>query len=117
MKRKYILYRFILLLYSLVCLLVCQFLKFIYWIFFIVFTIISFTTFGFFTLISYSLLHRFIERNWPKTCRIEFSLKSYKGPKDTEPQLLHYRGRFKRSLLNPQVFFMRGKIYREEGRL
>ena len=52
------------------------------------------------------------EKSWPLACRIEFEAYAFQSPYDKEPVLMKYKGYFKRSLLNPRVLLIRGRIYR-----
>ena len=56
------------------------------------------------------------ERPWPRKCTIKFSAKAFKGPKDVEPVSFFYKGYFKRSIMNPKIVLMRGKVYRLKGK-
>jgi hypothetical protein len=63
----------------------------------------------------------FKERKWPKRCSIEFQIKSFKAPhrsqgEQEQPVSMLYKGYFKRSVLNPKLIFMRGKIYKISGK-
>lgn len=59
----------------------------------------------------------FKERSWPRPCTITFQAEAFQGPRDEEPVRMLYRGRFKKSLMNPKVIFIRGSIYKISGRL
>ena len=59
----------------------------------------------------------FKEREWPRKCTIEFNCKAFQGPGDTEPRNMYYRGYFKRSIMNPNLIFVRGKVYRLSGKM
>ena len=59
----------------------------------------------------------FKERSWPRKCTISFQARAFQGPKDPEPVAMYYKGYFKRSILNPNVVLIRGKVYRLSGKL
>ena len=59
----------------------------------------------------------FKERSWPRKCTISFQARAYQGPKDPEPVAMYYKGYFKRSIMNPNVVLIRGKVYRLSGKL
>ena len=59
----------------------------------------------------------FKEREWPRKCTIEFNCKAFQGPGDVEPRNMYYRGYFKRSIMNPDLVFIRGKVYRLSGKM
>lgn len=59
----------------------------------------------------------FKERSWPRKCTIQFNARAFQGPGDAEPRNMFYKGFFKRSLLNPNVVFIRGKVYRLSGKM
>lgn len=67
--------------------------------------------------VEYTSTFKFREKQWPRMCRIEFQIRSYKAPGDTEPSAMLYRGYFKKSLLNPDLIFMRGKVYKASGKV
>jgi len=54
----------------------------------------------------------FREREWPRTCTITFEAEAFQGPRDDVPIRMLYRGRFKKSIMNPNVIFIRGSMYR-----
>jgi len=54
----------------------------------------------------------FRERAWPKYCTVSFEAEAFQGPQDDTPVRMLYRGRFKKSILNPNVIFVRGTMYR-----
>jgi hypothetical protein len=54
----------------------------------------------------------FRERAWPKYCTISFEAEAFQGPQDEAPVRMFYRGRFKKSILNPNMIFIRGRMYR-----
>jgi hypothetical protein len=56
-------------------------------------------------------------RSWPQKCSIEFEATAFQGPRDKEPISLFYKGYFKRSLMNPRVVLIRGKVYKLSGNL
>ena len=64
----------------------------------------------------YKSEYSFKEKNWPQKCSISFNAKAFQGPKDAEPINLYYHGYFKRSLLNPNIIFIRGKVYSLKGK-
>jgi hypothetical protein len=55
-------------------------------------------------------------RPWPRKCTISFEATAFQGPKDKEPVSMYYKGYFKRSIMNPNVILMRGKVYRLKGK-
>lgn len=57
----------------------------------------------------------FKERQWPRSCIIEFEARAFQGPYDREPQLKFYKGYVRRSLMNPQQVRLEGKIYEVKG--
>lgn len=59
----------------------------------------------------------FKERPWPRTCSIYFQARAFQGPKDTEPINMFYKGHFKRSMMNPNVVLIRGKVYKLAGKM
>jgi len=59
----------------------------------------------------------FKERAWPRKCTIQFNARAFQGPGDAEPRNMYYKGFFKRSLLNPNIVFIRGKVYRLSGKM
>ena len=59
----------------------------------------------------------FKERPWPRTCSISFQARAFQGPKDSEPVNMFYKGSFKRSMMNPSVVLIRGKVYKLEGKM
>ena len=59
----------------------------------------------------------FKERNWPRACTITFQAEAFQGPRDEEPRRMLYKGRFKRSIMNPNVIFIRGSIFKLSGKL
>lgn len=59
----------------------------------------------------------FRERPWPRKCTISFQARAFQGPKDPEPVAMFYKGYFKRSIMNPKVILIRGKVYRLSGKL
>jgi len=59
----------------------------------------------------------FKERAWPRKCTISFQARAFQGPRDPEPVAMFYKGYFKRSILNPNVVLIRGKVYRLSGKL
>ncbi len=59
---------------------------------------------------------KFTERQWPSKCSIEFEIKSFKSEEDSEPVPLFYKGHFKRSVLNNQIVFMKGRLYQTTGK-
>jgi len=59
----------------------------------------------------------FKERAWPRKCTISFQARAFQGAKDKEPVAMFYKGYFKRSIMNPNVVLIRGKIYRLSGKL
>jgi len=54
----------------------------------------------------------FRERAWPKYCTISFEAEAFQGPNDDTPVRMFYKGKFKKSILNPNVIFIRGRMYR-----
>jgi len=60
---------------------------------------------------------KFTERQWPRKCTIEFEAIAFQGPRDKEPVNMFYKGHFKRSILNPNIVLIRGKVYKLVGRL
>lgn len=58
---------------------------------------------------------KFIERPWPRKCSIQFEAAAFQGPSDKEPVSMFYRGHFKKSILNPNVVLIRGKVYKLTG--
>jgi hypothetical protein len=54
----------------------------------------------------------FSERAWPKYCTVSFEAEAFQGPQDDTPVRMLYRGRFKKSILNPNVIFVRGSMFR-----
>lgn len=58
---------------------------------------------------------KFIERPWPRKCTIQFEAAAFQGPSDKEPVSMFYRGHFKKSMLNPNVVLIRGKVYKLTG--
>lgn len=59
----------------------------------------------------------FKERPWPRKCSIYFQARAFQGPKDTEPVNMFYKGYFKRSIMNPNVLLIRGKVYKLAGKM
>jgi hypothetical protein len=59
----------------------------------------------------------FKERPWPRKCGIYFQARAFQGPKDTEPVNMFYKGYFKRSIMNPNVLLIRGKVYKLAGKM
>ena len=59
----------------------------------------------------------FKERNWPRACTITFQAEAFQGPRDEEPRRMLYRGKFKKSIMNPNVIFVRGSIFKLSGKL
>jgi len=59
----------------------------------------------------------FKERAWPRKCTISFQARAFQGTKDKEPVPMFYKGYFKRSIMNPNVVLIRGKVYRLSGKL
>ena len=59
----------------------------------------------------------FKERPWPRKCSIYFQARAFQGPKDQEPVNMFYKGYFKRSIMNPNVLLIRGKIYKLAGKM
>lgn len=57
----------------------------------------------------------FKERQWPRSCIIEFEAKAFQGPYDREPQLMFYKGYVKRGLVNSKQVRIEGKIYDVKG--
>ena len=74
------------------------------------------TLLTFFNDEEYKSEYSFKEKNWPQKCSISFNAKAFQGPKDLEPVNLYYHGYFKRSLLNPNIIFIRGKVYSLKGK-
>jgi hypothetical protein len=74
------------------------------------------TLLTFFNDEEYKSEYAFKEKNWPQKCSISFNAKAFQGPKDSEPINLYYHGYFKRSLLNPNIIFIRGKVYSLKGK-
>ena len=74
------------------------------------------TLLTFFNDEEYKSEYSFKEKNWPQKCSISFNAKTFQGPKDAEPVNLYYHGYFKRSLLNPNIIFIRGKVYSLKGK-
>jgi len=74
------------------------------------------TLLTFFNDEEYKSEYKFKEKNWPQKCSISFNAKAFQGPKDSEPINLYYHGYFKRSLLNPNIIFIRGKVYSLKGK-
>lgn len=60
---------------------------------------------------------KFTERQWPRKCTIQFEATAFQGPRDKEPVSMFYKGHFKRSIMNPNVVLIRGKVYKLVGRL
>ena len=60
---------------------------------------------------------KFTERQWPRKCTIEFEATAFQGPQDKDPVSMYYKGFFKRSLTNPQIVLIRGKVYKLVGKL
>jgi hypothetical protein len=57
-------------------------------------------------------------RSWPRRCTVEFraSVTPHAGHRSNNQAMqLHYRGHFKRSMMNPNIVLLRGKIYKTEG--
>lgn len=54
----------------------------------------------------------FRERAWPKYCTISFEAEAFQGPNDDSPVRMQYRGKFKKSIMNPNIIFIRGRMYR-----
>ena len=59
----------------------------------------------------------FKERAWPRKCTISFQARAFQGNKDKEPVAMFYKGYFKRSIMNPSVVLIRGKVYRLSGKM
>lgn len=59
--------------------------------------------------------YKFVEQSWPLRCSIEFDARACVIGNDPEPVSLSYKGYFKRSIMNPRVIFVRGKIYKTSG--
>ncbi len=66
--------------------------------------------------IEHNSTFKFVERQWPKKCSIEFEIKTYKSEEDVEPVALLYKGYFKRSMMNTQVVFMKGRLFQTTGK-
>ena len=60
---------------------------------------------------------KFTERPWPRKCTIQFEATAYQGPRDKEPISMFYKGYFKKSIMNPNVVLIRGKVYKLMGKL
>lgn len=60
---------------------------------------------------------KFTERPWPRKCTIQFEATAYQGPRDKEPISMFYKGYFKKSIMNPNVVLIRGKVYKLLGKL
>ena len=75
------------------------------------------TVLTFFNGKEYLSEYTFTENSWPQSCKIQFTAYAFQGPKDVEPRKMVYKGYFKKSLLNAGVIMIRGKIYRQEGKL
>ena len=61
--------------------------------------------------------YKFTERPWPRKCTIQFEAVAFQGPKDKEPISMFYKGYFKKSIMNPNVVLIRGKVYKLLGNL
>jgi hypothetical protein len=61
--------------------------------------------------------YAFVQRPWPRRCTICFEAPTHITPGRSEPSNLMYKGYFKRSLMNPDVVFIRGSVYQTRGRL
>lgn len=59
---------------------------------------------------------KFVERQWPKKCSVEFEIRSFKAEEQEEPVPVLYKGYFKRSLLNSHIVFMKGKLFQTTGK-
>ena len=57
----------------------------------------------------------FKERQWPRSCIIEFEARAFQGPYDREPQLKFFKGYVRRSLMNSHQVRIEGKIYEVKG--
>lgn len=57
----------------------------------------------------------FKERQWPRSCIIEFEARAFQGPYDREPQPKFYKGYVRRSLMNAGSVRLEGKIYDVQG--
>jgi hypothetical protein len=66
--------------------------------------------------VEYNSTFKFVERQWPKKCSIEFEILSHKNDDDPEPTPLLYKGYFKRSMMNSQVVFMKGRLFQTTGK-
>lgn len=58
---------------------------------------------------------KFTERPWPRKCSIQFEAAAFQGPGDKEPVKMFYKGYFKKSIMNPNVILIRGKVYKLVG--
>mmetsp|Transcript_16870 Transcript_16870/g.16222 ORF Transcript_16870/g.16222 Transcript_16870/m.16222 type:complete len:367 (+) Transcript_16870:273-1373(+) len=61
--------------------------------------------------------YKFTERPWPRKCTIQFEATAFQGPNDKEPVSMFYKGYFKRSIMNPKVVLIRGRVYKLLGKL
>jgi hypothetical protein len=59
----------------------------------------------------------FVQRPWPRRCSIAFEACTHHSPGQSEPETVMYKGYFKRSLMNPDVVFIRGSVFQTRGRL
>lgn len=61
--------------------------------------------------------YKFTERPWPRKCSIHFEAAAFQGPGDKEPNSMFYKGYFKKSIMNPNVILIRGRVYKLLGKL
>ena len=61
--------------------------------------------------------YKFTERPWPRKCSIHFEAAAFQGPGDKEPSSMFYKGYFKKSIMNPNVVLIRGRVYKLLGKL
>jgi hypothetical protein len=66
---------------------------------------------------TYESEYVFKERPWPRKCSIYFQARAFQGPKDKEPVNMFYKGHFKRSMMNPDVVLIRGKVFKLAGKM
>ena len=59
--------------------------------------------------------YKFTERPWPRKCTIQFEAAAFQAPGDKEPVVMYYKGHFKKSMMNPNVVLIRGRVYKFEG--
>jgi hypothetical protein len=60
---------------------------------------------------TFETTYLFRERSWPQSCTIEFKARAFQGPHDEKPVLMHYKGFFRKKLVDSNVIKIVGYIY------